>query len=63
MNVAKSLVDNKCPLFPGPHWTVLKQSEIKVQSFCIVEGEYVAYVCRIEPTNNTTAKPLSAALM
>jgi len=60
MNVAKSLVDNKCPLLPGPHWTVLKQSEIKVWSFWIVEGEYVAYVRRIEPTNNTAAKPVYA---
>ena len=30
MNVAQSSVDNKWPLLPGPHWTVLRQSEAKV---------------------------------
>lgn len=55
MNVAKSLWDNKCPLFP---WTTLDCVEaiaMKVQSFYIVKGEYVAYVRRVEPTNNTAA--------
>lgn len=33
MNVAKSSRDNGCPLLLGPHWTVLKQNEIKVTSF------------------------------
>lgn len=50
------------PLPPGPHWTMLKQSEIKVLSFCIVEGQYVAYMCRFVPTN-TTVKPVCGALM
>lgn len=43
------------PLLLGPHCTMLKQSEIKVSSFSIVQDEYVAYVHRIEATNITAA--------
>lgn len=46
----------------GPHWTMLKQSEIKVLSFCIVKGQNVAYMCRFAPTN-TTVKPVYASLI